>query len=133
MSFNSVPQEEPMGCAVACAASLFGVSYKKAVKLFGKNYNPKVGSFCNQIICVLRKAGLNYKYSRLTPKTKKFLNVEGTIVFIKPTKKFPFEHYLLKTKNGWMDSWINIPKMNPAKAGFQKNLPGKPQWLIYKK
>src|SRR3989344_4498912 len=107
MSHKLIPQEEYNGCSVACVASLLGISYKKTIKLFGKNYNSKRGSYCDQIIVTLKKAGLNYKYSKVNEKTKK----------------------------GWMNSWFNFrkfPAIEPVKAKFQKKLPGKAEWVIYK-
>ena len=135
MSNKLIPQEEYNGCSVACVASLLGISYKKTIKLFGKNYNSKRGSYCDQIIVTLKKAGLNYKYSKVNEKTKKYVNRVGSIVFIKRSKKYPVGHYLLKTKKGWMNSWFNFrkfPAIEPVKAKFQKKLPGKAEWVIYK-
>ena len=43
----------------------------------------------------------------------------------------PAGHYLLKTKKGWMNPWINYPQIKPAKAGFQQKIPGKIQWIIF--
>jgi len=31
-----------------------------------------------------------------------------------------------------MDPWRNIPTY-PRKSGFRKELPGKPEWVIYQK
>ncbi len=129
--FKPIPQEEPMGCAVACVAFLFGVSYKKSLKLFKIKKADKPNFYCKDIVKILNKKGLNYVYGKAIPKDKKYLGNIGTIVFIRRSKRFQFGHYLLKTEKGWMNSWINLPK-TPIKAGFQKNLPGKPQWLIYK-
>ena len=61
------------------------------------------------------------------------LNTEGVIVFIERSKKYPAGHYVIKTKKGWMNSWINFPNIFPAESGFQKDLPGKAQWIIYPK
>ncbi|MBI2043117.1 hypothetical protein HYT25_01880 [Candidatus Pacearchaeota archaeon] len=131
MSHKPITQEEPMGCGVACVASLLGISYKKTLKLFGRNYNLKKGAYCDDIVKTLKKAGLNYNYSKVNGKTKKYINKIGSIIFISPTKKYRIGHYLLKTENGWMNPWVNLPK-NPIKAGLQKKLPGKPQWIIYR-
>jgi len=81
----------------------------------------------------LKKRHLDYKSSKVNDKTKKYLNKIGSIVFIKRSKKWPSGHYLLKTSKGWMNSWINYPKTNPTKSGFNKKLPGEAQWIIYKK
>jgi hypothetical protein len=130
MSYKAISQEEDLGCGVACIASLLNINYKKAIKIFGKRYNKFKGTYCNDIKHILNKKGLNYQYGKATPKTKKYLEVSGTIVFIKRSKEYPVGHFLLKTQKGFMDPWINYPSINPAKAGFQRKLPGKPQWII---
>jgi len=61
------------------------------------------------------------------------LNQNGAIVFVERSKKYPAGHYLIKTKKGWMNPWINFPNISSAKSGFQKVLPGKAQWIIYQK
>ncbi|MFH1325627.1 MAG: cysteine peptidase family C39 domain-containing protein [archaeon] len=132
LPFKPTTQEEESGCAVACIASLLGISYKKSKKLVGKDYNVLVGMYAKGIVKVLKKVGLNYEYKKVTPKTKKYLNQIGSIIFIKRSKRFIRGHYLIKTEKGFMDPWINNPYMNPAKAGFEKKLPGIPQWIIYK-
>ena len=119
-----------MGCAAACAASILGISYKKALNKFKKNHASTRGYYCKEIIDVL---GKNYTYSKVNDKTRKFVNKMGSMVFIKHSKKYPAGHYLLKTKKGWMNPWANYPKINPAKAGFNKKLPGEAQWVIYSK
>ncbi|MBI4116493.1 hypothetical protein HY449_01995 [Candidatus Pacearchaeota archaeon] len=131
MQFKPIPQKDSMGCAVACVASILGISYKKSLKFFGIKKADKPNFYCRDIAKILNKKGFNYSYGKVIPKTEKYLKNSGTIVFIRRSKKFPFGHYLLKTKNGWMNSWINFPKI-PIKAGFQKKLLGIPQWLIYK-
>ena len=133
MELKIVTQEQGAGCAIACIASILGTSYKNVLKLFDKNRAPTRGYYSNEIVSALRKKGLNYKYAKLTNKTKKYLEDYGSIVFIKRSKKYPLGHYLLKTKRGWMNSWINFPNIKPAKSGFQKKLPGKAQWVIYSK
>ncbi len=64
-------------------------------------------------------------------KTKQHINKIGSIAFIRKSERYLYGHFLLKTENGFMDSWINHPKINPAKADFRKKLPGIPQWVIY--
>lgn len=130
--FNLVAQEDPMGCAVACVASLLGLSYKKTLRLFDKNKASTKGYYLKDIVLVLKKKRVKYRGAKITDKTKKYINKAGSIVFIKRSKKYPAGHYLLKTKNGWMNPWLNYPKINPARAGFMKKLPGKAQWILYK-
>ncbi|MEM0476561.1 MAG: hypothetical protein QW367_02905 [Candidatus Aenigmatarchaeota archaeon] len=78
----------------------------------------------------------NVHYKYLKPKWRRKIYQEGTIVFIKRNKKYPYGHYLVRYKNLWMDPWINLLKekrMEKAKAGFRKRLPGKPIYAIFLK
>ena len=131
MNQKPIAQEESMGCAIACVASLLGISYKESLKLFNRKNATTPNFYCKDIINKLKKKGLSYRYGKVKSKTKKYINIPRTIVFIKRSNKYPVGHYLLKTEKGLMDPWINIPKINPAKAGFQKKLPGESQWIIY--
>ena len=132
MRYKLTAQEHSMGCGVACVASLLGISYKKSLRLFNKKYASTRGYYLKELALALSKKGLDYKYSKITDVTKKSLKIPGSIVFIRRSKKYPAGHYLLKTDKGWMNPWINYPKINPAKSGFQKKLPGEPQWVLYK-
>ena len=130
-----ITQEDLMGCSVACVAFALNKSYKSTKSLFDKPKDVSFrGYYCREIVKALKRGGLNYKFSKLTQKNKevkKKLNNFGTIVFIKRNKKYPQGHYLVKTKRSWMNPWINFSSINPAKSGFKKKLPGKPQWIIY--
>lgn len=128
---KKVTQEHPMGCAVACVASICGISYERALLLFcNKLFASTKGYYCKDICSALKRKGKNYAYK----KAKQKINYcEGVIVFILRSKKYPKGHYLVKTCNGWMNPWINFPHINPAKAGFQKRLPGKADWIICQK
>ena len=121
-----------MGCGIACTASLLGLNYKKTSNLFNKKYASTRGYYLKDIISALKKKGINYRGSKVNSKNKKYIDITGSVVFIKRSKKYPAGHYLLKTEKGWMNPWINYPKINPAKAGFMKNLPGKAQWILCK-
>ena len=120
-----------MGCGVACMACVLGIGYSKAIKLVSSKNASSKGYYCKDITKALRNSGLNYYYKKVTSKTKKYLKIEGTIVFIKRSIRYPKGHYLVKTKKGWMNPWINFPE-KPIKAGFNKRLPGKAQWVIFR-
>ncbi len=128
---KAIVQDTPWGCAVACVASRLGISYKKALCLFRPELEATKGYYCRDVCRALAKRGKKYCYCRCKPRMQKELNKLGTIVFIAKSKKYPEGHYLLKTRNGWMNPWINLPKITPARAGFQKKLPGNAAWLIY--
>lgn len=124
-------QEAPMGCAIACAASLAGLSYKKMRAYFNnaKARESTAGFYNRDIVGALSKIEMVVKACSI----KRFGNRKikiGAIIFIKRSKNYLAGHYLLKTKNGWMNPWINYPNIKPVKAGYQKKLPGKVGWVI---
>jgi len=123
-----------MGCGIACAAFLLGVPYKKAKSMFkNPEYSVVRGFYCREIIKVLNDNGLNYSFSKFEKEYEKIKNQPGVIIFIESSNDLPGGHFLVRTKNSWMSSWINFPCIAPAKSGFQKKLPGKVQWIIYPK
>lgn len=127
-----VTQEQPMGCGLACVASAANVSYKKVLALVKREYASTRGFYCQDLVDALKKLGLHYKYAKVSPKNRKYLRVNGTIAFVKRSKRFPEGHFLLKTSKGWMDPWINTPNITPAKAGYRARFPGTAQWILYK-
>ena len=54
----------------------------------------------------------------------------GTIVFVRRGKVYPYGHFLLKTSKGWMNPWKRGENIKEAKAGWQKRLPDKKDWII---
>jgi hypothetical protein len=126
-----VTQEASMGCAIACAASVAGLSYKKMRRYFeeGERYEYSRGFYNRHIVQALKRVGIPTRASSVKRwGDRKFKN--GTIVFVGPSEKYLAGHYFLKTSKGWMNPWINCPSIKPATSGFQKNLPGKIRWLI---
>jgi len=129
---KSITQEEPMGCGIACVAFALRKSYKTTKKLFDNpQYSQSRGYYCKELVEVLNKNGLNYSFKKFKEKYKSLLKKEGTIIFVKRSKKYPLGHYLIKTKRGWMNSRINFPNISPTKSGFQKKHPKEAQWIIY--
>lgn len=129
---KSVTQEEPMGCAIACIAFILKISYKQAKNLIRHpEHSFTRGFYCGEITNILNKKGLNYSFSKFKKEHKNIMNIPGTIIFTERNKNYPGGHFLVRTKNSWMNPWINFPLITPAKSGFQKNLPGKEQWIIY--
>jgi hypothetical protein len=128
-----VAQEHPMGCAVACVASLKRINYQEALKYFEKKEHAWTrGYYCPEVVEALNKLGFNYKFEetdgvRGQSKMKKI----GTIVFISPCTKYPSGHFVLRVKNGWMNPWANFPLMSPVKAAIEKKLAGKISYIIF--
>src|SRR3989344_8579991 len=125
---KSITQKDNYGCGIACVAFVWKVSYDYAKKnYFGKPHQANIlGYLCKDIVKALSKDKKNYSY-KYVKKRIKFK--ENTIVFIKRSKEYPAGHYLVYTKKGWMDPWINFDKLKPdikkAKSGFRKRLPGR--------
>ena len=128
-----VAQKHTMGCGIACVASAAGVSYDEALSKTNVGLAGTRGYYLREIKEALKRLGLHYEHRKYGDKYKHLLENEGTIVFIKRSKDEPAGHYLLRTKNGWMDSWINYPSISPAEAGFQGELTGEPQWVLFPK
>jgi len=128
-----ITQEDPMGCSIACVAFILGISYKKAKVYFKSLGGPiKTGYLCKDVVKALWGAGLSYDYKYIK---RKAIFKAGTIIFIKRSRKYPFGHYLVKTRIGWMDPWINLiqdPHIKNAKSGLRKWLPSRAIYAIYK-
>ena len=129
---NPIQQEDLFGCGVACVAFILNIEYFKAKGLFkkGKYKARNSGFYCREIVDVLKRTRPNCTYKYIKPKIKNKIYQDSAIVFIKKSKNYPFGHYLVRDKNGWMDPWINFPDEN-IRAGFRKRLPGKAIYVIY--
>lgn len=129
---KSIKQEDHLGCAIACVAYLLNISYQKTLSFFsdGTRKAKAVGFTCKEIILVLNNKGLNYKYKYIKEKHRKKIYKPNAIVFLRRSRKYPAGHYLTRTNDKWMDSWINFPN-NKIESGFRKKLPEKPIYLIY--
>ena len=125
----AVAQEDPMGCGISCVASLCGISYQKAKKLFDKPQNAvSIGFFCRDIVRALAKAGRRYSFRHIKRKTR---YPENSIVFISYSKRYPAGHFLVRAENRWMDPWMDFPSIKDVRAGFRKRLPGKAEYLVF--
>ena len=126
-----ITQEAPMGCAVACCASLTDLTYMQMLRYFdnGEVKDRTTGFYNKDIVNALDKVGIKAMgHSIKRWGNKKIKN--GTIVFIQRSKEYPDGHFLLKTRKGWMNPWINYPNINPARSGFQKKPPSEIDWVI---
>ncbi len=130
MRIKRVRQKDEYGCGVACVAVLLDIDYDQILKTFdnGNRKAEQEGFTCKDICSALKKFGKKYSYRYVKPRLKNRIYKEGTIVYIKKTKKYPAGHYLLRVKDRWMDPWINFNRdknIKNAKAGLRKQLPGK--------
>lgn len=127
-----IAQEDFSGCAVACVAALLEVSYQCALAHFEHSeYATLRGYYCKEVIAALEHAGVNATLKYVKPRLIPGLNKPGTIVFVAKGGMYPNGHYLLRLEDGWMNSWVNFPRMEPAQAGMQTELPGRPQFAIF--
>lgn len=126
-----VTQEGSMGCGIACAASLAGLSYKEMQKLFtqGNVKDKTTGFYHKDFEEALEKVG--FKIKGYSAKRWGMKHIKpGTIVFVRRGKVYPYGHFLLKTSKGWMNPWKRGENIKEAKAGWQKRLPDKKDWII---
>jgi len=86
---------------------------------------------------LISKHGLKYK-SIFFSQTKfnreeadKYSKIKNSITLITKSKKYPLGHYLLRTKDGWIDPWHNLPSIDKIEAGIRKELPGNPWYVLY--
>ena len=128
-----VPQEHPMGCAVACVAFRAGLTYREAHAHFAQQRHAWTrGYYCSEIIDALSKMGLHYIYSHFNKNEhRQLLRQPGTIIFIRPSSKFPNGHFLIKAVQGWMNPWANFPLMLNLKAEFEDKIPGGIDYIIW--
>jgi|SRR3989344_1619346 len=129
---KSTTQQGPSGCAPACVAQILGIPYMKAVRLFKGGMVKEIyrGFYCREIVAVLKKRGIGSEFKYVNKKIVKKIYKNRTIIYIKRSKKYPQGHFLCRSNGMWMDPWINMPKMNPAKSGFRRKLPGKPMYVV---
>ncbi len=122
-----------MGCAIACVAARCGVSYQRALKLFSVEKHAWTrGYYCSEIVAALSAAGCDYRYEKFKAKRHASAILRaGTIVFIERGESYPSGHFLIRGREGWMNPWANFPNIGKVVSRFQKDLPGKIEYLVY--
>jgi hypothetical protein len=136
-SVAAVPQEHALGCAVACVAARARISYARAHLYFhSRELAWTRGYYCSEVTEALARAGFNYTYNKCSTNENRDLIARfgervGTIAFIAPGLFYPVGHFLLRVPGGWMNPWLNFPRIHPLEAGFQPHLVGELSYLIY--
>lgn len=135
-----VAQEDGMGCGVACVANRLGMSYINALKLFDRPEDAKtIGYKCKYIVEALRRGGVYARLRHIKSPDRAAVAYgsksvpDGAIVLLVRSSLYPYQHYLLKTADGWVDPWVNMndyPDIQFAQAGLRKMLPGEPYYVI---
>lgn len=129
-----VPQEDPMGCGVACVANRLDISYSNAMELFEyPEFARTIGYRCKYVVEALQKADEDVKLKHIR-RDQPLPNLpSGSIVLLEKSDKYPQQHYLLKVDQGWVDPWINIhtdSRIEHAKPGIRSKLPGRAYYAI---
>lgn len=130
-AMKPVVQEQPMGCGVACIAAAANRTYQDALSHVDAQHASGRGYYCAELVAALAEMGRKCEFAEVTPETRSLLEKPGVIVFVAPSKRYPAGHYLLKTEQGWMNPWKNYPNIHPAEAGFEDELPGEAEWIIF--
>ena len=134
-------QKDLNGCGIACLANLLVKPYDEIKKDFeAKFYSIEKGIKVFDIVRYLETKGLKYNSKFFNPskkyvinitEAKKFSKIENSITLIIRSEKYPIGHYLLKTKNGWIDPWLGYPSIDNVRAGLKKELPDSPWYVLY--
>ena len=129
--FGLVVQKEEWGCGVACVASFLGVTYDESRELLRKQKNGRTvqaapkGLELHHIALALQEKGYRVIADWLEPGRFR----EGTIVCISGAAPYDGHHYMVKTRQGWMDPWHNLGT-KPRKAGFRQSYPDGTEFLV---
>lgn len=134
-------QKDINGCGIACIANLLNKPYDLIKKDFeSKFYAVNKYTKIFDIVSYLNLQGVNYqskffnrskRYKVNYEEARKFSKIIGSITLIAKSDKYPIGHYLLRVKDGWVDSWINLPNIEKVEAGIRKRLPGEPWYVLY--
>ncbi len=130
---NSVTQKHDMGCGAACLAFVANKSYLEVTTRLGIEKASTLGFKLKELSLLLEQFEVSTRWKHIKPHTRQLIYEEGTIVFIKRNKLYPYGHYLTRYQQQWMDPWINMREdsnIRNAVSGFRKRLPGKPQYAI---
>ena len=134
-------QKDLNGCGIACLSNLLDKPYDVVKKDFeSKFYTIEGGVKMFDIVNYLETQGLEYKskffnqnkkHKTNESEAKKYSQINGSITLITKSKKYPIGHYLLRTKNSWVDPWFNLPSIDNVRAGMRKELPNEPWYVLY--
>lgn len=130
---HSITQEDGMGCGVACVAFVAGITYSQAVQKLGKEKAKTIGFHLKELADVLSVYNFTYKCRHANSTSRSEQLSDGTIVFIRRSRRYPYGHYLVRHEDKWMDPWINLiidSNLARAKSGYRYRLPGQAQWVV---
>ena len=129
-----VAQKDSMGCGVACVANRLGLSYDQALGLFEYSaYAQSIGYKCKYVVAALQAGGLDVRLRHIRRELPLPELPNGAIVFLERSVLYPYQHYLLKVEQGWVDPWINMHDCSDVKytqVGVRQILPGRAYYAI---
>lgn len=131
-------QKDINGCGAACLANLLDKPYDIVKKDFEKKfYTIDKGIKVFDMKRYLNGLGLTYDLKFFNQKdfnkdeADTYSKICNSITLIVKSEKYPVGHYLLRTKNGWVDPWHNLPSIDNVQASIRKTLPTNAWYVIY--
>jgi len=123
-----IPQQFAKSCWLACISYILWKSeqdiVRKSPDILSIEKLNFVWLYCPEIIDLLKKYGLSYRWSEYTIELASYLEQKGTIVYIDQ-----IDHYVVKLSEWWWDSYRNL-KWVPN-FGYWRELPYIPSYIIY--
>lgn len=129
---KSITQEAPYGCGIACFAFVCDLSYKQAEEFLGFEQARSNRFIVKHLRDELNRFGLHYTSRHIKP-GQKVEPIEGMIVLLRRSLKYPVGHYLTFYQGKWMDPHINLQKdrvFNDPTSGFRDVLPGNIMYVL---
>lgn len=129
---QSVTQEMPNGCGIACFAFVTKRSYQQTAEFLGEEQANSNHFLVKHFRDELNRYGLSYTSKHIRP-NQTVEPVEGMIVLLRRSKQFPVGHYLAYHAGKWMDPRINLENdrtfLDP-KSGYRDTLPGEVMYAL---
>lgn len=131
---KSITQKDYYGCGIACFAFVNNITYDQATNYFDMKYANIRGYYKVDFIRAFEIIGKSYGGDIITWENLPKIYDQGSIIFIERSGNYPAGHFLARSKNNFMDPWINFRQdknIENAKSGFVEELPGVPVYIMY--
>lgn len=129
---NSITQESPYGCGIACFAFVCGLTYRQAEEFLGQEQAGSNRFIVKHFREELNRYGLGYSSKHIRPGQAIEL-CERAIVLVRRSKDLPVGHYLTYHHGKWMDPYINLQDdqdFQKPESGFRDTLPGEAMYVL---
>ena len=140
MNKQLIYQHDINGCGIAVLANLLESDYSTIKSDFENFFYPiNRGIKVFDVVKYLETKSFHYETKFINPKKlsdEEGLNIAKTInsiTLIRKSNKYPIGHYLLRTKEGWIDPWFNLPSIDNVHAGIREDLPNPAMYVILPK